>query len=185
MSVTISNSPVHDEAMISYPYGVQDSGYSCGWHTGVDIVPHGQTENYPLLYFVKNGTVVDISTTGALGVHVTILDDDGFYWRYCHMQENSVQVQINDRVSTSSVIGRMGATGNVTGRHLHLECSTTLAWQCNTFVNPCEKLAIPNIDDTIIYYDGSIVPPQPEPSQKIKNYKKWIYSIHKNFRINY
>ena len=45
-----SDIPIHSECMISYPYGVIDSGYSCGWHTGVDLVPHGATENYPLLY---------------------------------------------------------------------------------------------------------------------------------------
>ena len=50
MSVVSNVVPIHDEQMISYPYGVIDSGYSCGWHTGVDLVPHGSTENYPLLY---------------------------------------------------------------------------------------------------------------------------------------
>lgn len=53
MAVTISNSPVHSDAIISYPYGVTDSGYSCGWHTGVDIIPYGDTENNPWLYPVK------------------------------------------------------------------------------------------------------------------------------------
>ena len=35
-----NNLPVHSEQMISYPYGEVDPNYSCGWHTGVDIVPH-------------------------------------------------------------------------------------------------------------------------------------------------
>lgn len=63
MSVTISNSPVHSEIMISYPYGEIDAGYSCGWHTGVDFVPHGTTENNPVLYPVESGTVVYINNT--------------------------------------------------------------------------------------------------------------------------
>lgn len=49
-SITISNSPVHSESQISYPYGEINSRYSCGWHTGVDIVPYGTTGNNPILY---------------------------------------------------------------------------------------------------------------------------------------
>lgn len=188
MSVTIPNSPIHGEAMISYPYGVTDSGYTCGWHTGVDIIPHGETENLPLLYSCVEGEVVAYSTTGALGYHVTIKDDNGFYWRYCHMTAGSVRVSVGDRVTTSTIIGQMGTTGNVTGRHLHLECSTTLSWQCSSFVNPCSKLGIPNVDNTVIYYDGSIDPPGPGPGPSPsanKNSKKWFFAKCKKIRINY
>lgn len=182
MSVTINNSPVHSESMISYPYGVVDSGYSCGWHTGVDIVPHGSTENNPLLYPCVKGRIVATPTDNVLGVQVQILDENGFYWRYCHMMENSRMVQVGDLVDINTPLGRMGATGNVTGRHLHLECSTTQNWQCSTFVNPCEKIGIPNIDDTIIYYDGTI---PPQPIYHNKNIKKWIFAKSKKFLINY
>lgn len=184
--VTINNSPVHSDSMISYPYGVQNSGYSCGWHTGVDIVPYGTTENNPILYPVKSGTVVYVNNTSnvALGVQCQILDDDGFYWRYCHMIINSLQVNVGDRVTTQTPIGQMGATGNVTGRHLHLECSSTQAWQCSTFVNPCEKLGIPNEDNLIIKYDGSTppVPPTP-PTPTFKNSNKWLKSMSKKLII--
>ena len=68
-----------------------------------------------------------------------------------------------------------GQLGNVTGRHLHLECSSTQAWQCATFLNPCTILGIPNVDNTIIHYDGSVNPPDPpeppEPPTPV-NYKK-------------
>ena len=46
-SVTSNVSPIHSEAMISYPYGVIDSGYSCGFHTGVDLVPHRKHRKLP------------------------------------------------------------------------------------------------------------------------------------------
>lgn len=48
--VTINNSPVHSDLIITYPYGVADSGYSCGWHTGLDFAPYGSTESNPVLY---------------------------------------------------------------------------------------------------------------------------------------
>ena len=34
--------------------------------------------------------------------------------------------------------------GNVTGIHLHLELSTTMAWDYDTFLNPSTALGIPN-----------------------------------------
>ena len=184
-TVTIGNSPIHSDAIITYPYGVPDSGYQCGWHTGVDFAPYGSTENNPILYPVKKGRVVYINTTTtpALGVQAQILDEEGHYWRYCHMVQGSLQVSVGDEVDLNSPIGRMGATGNVTGRHLHLECSTTQAWQCSTFVNPCNILGIPNVDNTIIKYNGSIDPPDPPepptPVQFKRNKFKWVLYARK------
>lgn len=54
-TVTINNSPVHSDSIITYPYRIADSGYTCGWHTGVDFAPYGSTENNPILYPVKKG----------------------------------------------------------------------------------------------------------------------------------
>lgn len=90
----------------------------------------------------------------------------------------SLQVSVGDEVDLQTPIGRMGATGNVTGRHLHLEASRTQSWQCSTFVNPCDILGIPNVDNTIVKYDGSVTPPEPpEPEPPIPAKKgkfKWV-----------
>ena len=131
------------------------------------------------MYPVKEGRVVytNTDTSKALGVQAQILDNEGHYWRYCHMVAGSLQVSVGQEVTLNTPIGRMGATGNVTGRHLHLECSTTQAWQCSTFLNPCTILGIPNIDNTIIHYDGSVNPPDPpEPpiSFRKKSKFKWV-----------
>ena len=110
MSFVSNTIPIHAECMISYPYGVVDSRYSCGFHTGVDLVPHGSTENYPLLYgCVPSGTVtyVNLTNTGALGVQVQFVDSQNRYWRYCHMQVGSVTLQVGDSVNYNTVIGRM------------------------------------------------------------------------------
>ena len=177
--VTIPNSPVHSDIIITYPYGIVDSGYSCGWHTGVDFAPYGDTENNPILYPVKKGRVVATPIDNVLGYQAQILDEDGNYWRYCHMVANSVQVSVGQDVDLNTPIGRMGATGNVTGRHLHLECSTTQSWQCATFLNPCNILNIPNIDNTIIKYDGSTPPVPPEPTIIEKKKFPWVLYAEK------
>lgn len=63
---------------------------------------------------------------------------------------------------------------------MHLECSTTQAWQCSTFVNPCNILGIPNVDNTIIEYDGSIEPPEPPITSNYKKTKfKWVLYARK------
>lgn len=183
--ITINNSPIHSDSMISYPYGVQDSGYTCGWHTGVDFVPYGTTPPNPFLYPVKDGTVVYVNNTTnvALGVQCQIQDNDGYYWRYCHMVLNSLRVRVGDPVTTLMPIGIMGTTGNSTGVHLHLECSTTQNWQCDTFVNPCTLLNIPNDRYTIIHYDGTIPPTPPTPT--FGNANKWLKAKSKKYNINY
>ena len=69
------------------------------------------TENYPLLYgCVNHGTVtyVNLTNTGALGVQVQFVDDLGRYWRYCHMQVGSVNVQVGSTVDYNTVIRKNG-----------------------------------------------------------------------------
>lgn len=109
-----------------------------------------------------------------------ILANDNTYWRYCHMVEGSVQVQVGDLVTTASPIGRMGATGNVTGIHLHLEHATTYGWQCGTFLNPATFLQIPNEIGTIVNYNGIIPPPPPPPLLSKKN---WAHYMSRKKRI--
>lgn len=157
--VTINNSPVHSQAIITYPYGVPDPNYQCGWHTGIDFAPYGETPAQPMLYSVVSGEVVQVTSdpTAALGIQVLILSSQNEYWRYCHMVQGSVQVSVGDLVTTASEIGQMGQTGNAQGIHLHLERATTFNWTCNTFLNPAEFLQIPNVDDTIVNYDGTII----------------------------
>lgn len=67
----------------------------------------------------------------------------------------------------------MGNTGNSTGTHLHLEASTTQAWQCSSFVDPCQPLGFPNERGTLVKWDGT--PPQP-PITTIKR-KKFPWAL--------
>jgi murein DD-endopeptidase MepM/ murein hydrolase activator NlpD len=73
----------------------------------------------------------------------------------------------------------MGATGNVTGIHLHLELSTTMAWNYDTFLNPSIALGIPNERGTIVKYDGSAPPPEPpEPTPEEKKKRKFPFVLY-------
>lgn len=166
--VTINNSPIHSQSIITYPYGIEDASYFCGYHTGLDFAPYGSTESNPILYSVVNGEVVQVvtTTTGDLGVQALILSSDNEYWRYCHMVQGSLQIEVGDIVTTNTPIGRMGDTGHATGVHLHLERATTFNWTCGRFLNPAEYLGIPNTIGTIVNYDGT--PPTPIVIKKSK-----------------
>lgn len=53
------------------------------------------------------------------GNYVAITTPDGYTDYYCHLEKYLVQV--NDEVRPGDIIGIEGATGQVTGRHLHIE----------------------------------------------------------------
>lgn len=164
-TATISNSPFHSTASITRVYGYISSSYSCGYHTGVDLLSSNRA-----IYPTYGGEITYLNTSGSgsLGVQVQIRDSSGRYWRYCHMQLGSnTHLSVGQTVDTNTQIGVMGGTGNVTGDHLHLECSTGSSWVCGTFYNPCDILGIPNQVGTTVYYDGS-VPPVPPTTD-------WIY----------
>lgn len=106
-------------ATIGTGYRVAGSMWSSGYHTGVDfVVPTGTS-----LKAVAAGTVVSAGWGGAYGNQVVIKLDDGYYAQYAHLSQLSVSA--GQTVTEGQQIGLSGATGNVTGPHLHFEIRTT------------------------------------------------------------
>ena len=195
-TVKTKYSPLHIKCEVGYPYGVADSRYQCGFHTGCDFPQSGTNAQNPDLYgCVDDGTVVYVyknshGSSPKLGNQVQFRDNKtGLYYRYCHMVYGSISLNVGDKINTGTIIGKMGATGKVTGVHLHLELSKTQAWNCNNFLNPVEPLGIPNIRGTIVEYDGSVTPepPTPEPPtpmfRNLNNWKKWFMSLKGGMKI--
>lgn len=181
-TVTIGNSPIHSDAILTAVFGETGSSWA-RYHTGTDFAPYGSTPANPDLYSVCNGTVYSKTYDGTLGNQIIIHDSaTNNYWRYCHMR-NASPLNVGDTVNTNTIVGVMGATGNVTGIHLHLEYATSPVWSYNTFLNPSDALNIPNVRGTIIKYDGSIEPPDPPeppiPIQFKQNKFNWVLYINK------
>lgn len=127
---------------------------------GTDFAPYGNTPANPNLYSVCSGTVYSKKYDETLGNQIIIQDSQtGNYWRYCHMQ-NASPLNVGETVNTNTIVGIMGATGNVTGIHLHLEYATSPIWNYDTFLNPSEAIGIPNERGTIVHWEGTI-PPTP------------------------
>lgn len=174
MATVKSNySPMHINCKVGYPYGVKDSGYTCGFHTGCDFPESGAGEKNPNLYSISpNGNVVYVykestGTTPALGNQVQIYDTrTGLYYRYCHLLYGSIKLNVGDKVDINTIIGKMGNTGNSTGTHLHLEATTRQEWNCANFVDPVAPLGIPNIRGTIVEFTGDTPKPPQDPLKK-------------------
>nr|WP_202455512.1 M23 family metallopeptidase [Streptomyces sp. SID8367] len=100
---------------ITGTFGQPGAMWSSGYHTGLDFAASTGTP----IYAIHSGTVTEAGWAGAYGYRTIITLDDGTELWFCH--QSSINVSAGQKVSTGDVIGRVGATGNVTGPHLHLE----------------------------------------------------------------
>ncbi|MFC1403898.1 MULTISPECIES: transglycosylase family protein [Streptacidiphilus] len=124
--------PISAHYVISEGYGVPGA-WAAGHHTGVDLaVPVGTT-----VHAVGAGTVVKAEWGGAYGKMVEIRHADGRYSLYAHLSR--IDVHTGETVSAGTELGLSGATGNVTGPHLHFEVDTTE--QYGSDINPISWLA--------------------------------------------
>lgn len=120
------------EGALGTGYHAGGSNWSSGLHTGIDFtVPTGTT-----IRSLTSGTVVSAGWGGRYGNQIVIRHADGRYSQYAHLSQMSVTA--NDKVSAGQKIGRSGATGNVTGPHLHFEIRTGPAYGSD--INPLPYL---------------------------------------------
>jgi murein DD-endopeptidase MepM/ murein hydrolase activator NlpD len=86
-------------------------------HKGIDF---GAPTGTPI-FAAGNGTVVEIGKKGAYGNYVRIRHNGEYQTAYAHMSKFAKGVRKGDKVKQGQVIGYVGATGRVTGPHLHYE----------------------------------------------------------------
>ncbi|WP_020139187.1 M23 family metallopeptidase [Streptomyces sp. 351MFTsu5.1] len=104
---------------ISTGYKSGGSIWSSGSHTGVDFHAASGTS----VHAVGRGTVVEAGWGGSYGNNIVIRMADGTYTQYGHL--SSIGVSVGQSVTPGQQIGLSGATGNVTGPHLHFEARTS------------------------------------------------------------
>ncbi|QIQ04004.1 M23 family metallopeptidase [Streptomyces liangshanensis] len=122
---------------ITSTFGQAGSMWSSGYHTGLDFAAPTGTP----IKAVHSGTVKSAGWSGSYGYRTVLELDDGTELWFCH--QSSMTVTAGQKVATGEVIGRVGATGNVTGPHLHLEVHTPggtgidpMAWLQGKGLNP-------------------------------------------------
>ncbi|MFE4371776.1 M23 family metallopeptidase [Streptomyces sp. NPDC056835] len=122
---------------ITSTFGQAGSLWSSGQHTGLDFAAPTGTP----LKAVHSGTIKSAGWSGSYGYRTVLELDDGTEIWYAH--QSSISVSAGQKVTTGEVIGRVGATGNVTGAHLHLEVHTAggtgldpMSWLRGKGLNP-------------------------------------------------
>lgn len=141
-AATAKNGAWADPALGRFPagghYGAPRGGAS---HAGQDVSNSVGTA----VYAAAGGTVVRRSWGGGLpgrtGNALVISHGNNQYTYYGHL--NAYRVGLNAKVSAGQRIADMGATGNVTGPHLHFE---THSGRLGTTVNPVSFLAARGVD---------------------------------------
>jgi murein DD-endopeptidase MepM/ murein hydrolase activator NlpD len=103
---------------VSTGYRASSGLWSSGYHTGIDFHAASGTS----VHAVGRGTVVEAGWGGSYGNNIVIRMADGMYTQYGHL--SSIQVSVGQSVTPGQQIGLSGATGNVTGPHLHFEART-------------------------------------------------------------
>ena len=117
-------------------YGVSGRYWSSGHHTGVDFPVSSGTA----VYSIGDGQVVDTGRNSAYGNFVEIYHGNNIYSFYAHA--SSVIVSSGQYVSKGQQVMWSGATGNVTGPHLHFEIRSPGPRYANC-VNPMNYLPAP------------------------------------------
>ena len=110
-------------------YGAAGRYWSSGYHTGLDFRASSGTP----VYSVGDGQVFDTGFNSAYGNYVEIYHGNNIYSFYAHASR--VQVSTGQRVTKGQQIMLSGATGNVTGPHLHFEIRTP-GYRYANCVNP-------------------------------------------------
>lgn len=105
-----------------------------GFHRGTDFrAKHGTP-----VPAAGDGVVVIKGRRGSYGHYVRIRHASGFMTAYAHLQNYAKGLRVGDRVKRGEIIGYVGASGHVTGPHLHFEIL-----QNGKHVNPLNVGAIP------------------------------------------
>ena len=114
--------------VVTSSYGQRDNPVGAGedFHKGVDI--RGKTGTPIQAY--ADGTVDYVGSSSSFGLYFRLDHGDGIKSFYSHCDE--ILVKKGEKVSMGEKVATVGATGKVTGSHLHFE----LTWN-GTFVDPC------------------------------------------------
>lgn len=112
--------------------------YAAGKHAGVDLVGVASKE----IRAIAPGTVHRVGfDANGWGRYITIKQSDGLFAIYCHCK--SIHKTAGQVVRAGDWIATEGATGQVTGAHLHLELRKVYDNNKST-IDPLEYLELVN-----------------------------------------
>ena len=162
--------PFKDTNRITSPYGWRTYTNAAGktireHHNGIDVLSTrypGEAVADDACDFreVTGGRVIEVSTgwNAGRGTLIKVQTAPGVIEIYQHCA--AVYVKAGQQVPQGTVLGRAGATGNVTGAHLHFEVQVN-----GNPVEPSEWMGLPNAGGTYTGNDTLDKPAEAEPEQ--------------------
>ena len=120
--------PNYDTYRITSPFGMRTLRGATKMHNGIDLVADangcGAVDE---ITAHTGGRVTASGYDPSAGYLVKLQTAPNVVMVYYHLREGS-PLRVGDTVGTGQVIGHMGATGNVTGAHLHFGICKDGVW---------------------------------------------------------
>ena len=130
---------------------------TCGYqeyqgHNGVDLGWRSdETQNN--VYANSKGIVIDVKdgvgtlplTLNSWGNYVLVEHPNGMRSRYAHLRKGTINVSVGQEVDENTIIGIIGESGSVNGRHLHFD-----VYKDGNRINPTEYLIKPIYEEKVI-----------------------------------
>lgn len=104
---------------VTSPFGTRTLWGKVQTHKGIDLV--GKNSTLDDIIAIEDGVVTISKYSSSAGEYIQIDHGNGVFTRYLHMKKNSRKVSVGAKVKKGQVLGYMGATGQVTGAHLHFD----------------------------------------------------------------
>lgn len=121
-------------------YGRKGSAWKSGVHGGTDLVGLDSDK----VYSICNGVVERAGyDKGGFGNYVRI-KEDGSENRIYLAHLSKIYVKVGQRVSHTTIVGLMGATGNASGAHTHVEIREFRNGTAIKKLNASNYMRIPN-----------------------------------------
>ncbi len=132
---SIIKQPVKGRPRLSSPYGWRRHPVLMYriFHAGADLAIGKGTP----IFAAADGTITQIGRKGAYGKYIRIRHADGYETAYGHLNGYRAGLKRGSRVKRGEQIGYVGATGRVTGPHLHFE-----VWKNGKTQNPLHNHTI-------------------------------------------
>lgn len=121
--------PNYEDYLITSPFGMRTLRGVTKMHNGIDLVAKTKDGSGAVDAIMAHtgGTVTASGYDASAGYLLKVQTAPNVAMVYYHLREQS-KFKVGDTVKTGEVIGFMGATGNVTGAHLHFGIQVTGAW---------------------------------------------------------
>lgn len=121
--------PNYDTYKITSPYGMRTLKGVTRLHKGIDLVAKTKSGGSATDFVTAHtgGSVCGVGYDSSAGNYLKLQTAPGTVMVYYHLKDKPT-FQKGDTVATGERIGYMGATGNVTGAHLHFGIQVDGEW---------------------------------------------------------